>query len=360
LEDIKIKEVVTENLIIGSGVFGLSIANYLSDLKEDVLLVDKSFNPKEASHYALGRIDPILGGAGHGNETKPIDVAKISYLAYKKFIGLDKDFKNKIELEIKPTFHFYENNSEFEAIRKVINIIDSKKEHFSLESMNISNPDLKFTNQKFDKKVAKFDGTIFINSKKYREELFNQFYQNQSQYITDEIKKVNSFSKHVEVVGNNNIYKAQKVILATGPWTKLIEGVNLKEEIFPSKGQIIKLIDNEKAFTNYHLHGPCSIVRKKDGLIWVAATVEDRGFDKEITEDSKNELLQKAKKIYPNISDFEFHSQTACLRPSIIKDLPYIDKLPNKEIYIASGGDGWGIMMSILVGEILYKILQKS
>ena len=189
---------------------------------------------------------------------------------------------------------------------------------------------------------------------------FNQFYQNQSQYITDEIKKVNSFSKHVEVVGNNNIYKAQKVILATGPWTKLIEGVNLKEEIFPSKGQIIKLIDNEKAFTNYHLHGPCSIVRKKDGLIWVAATVEDRGFDKEITEDSKNELLQKAKKIYPNISDFEFHSQTACLRPSIIKDLPYIDKLPNKEIYIASGGDGWGIMMSILVGEILYKILQKS
>ena len=32
----------------------------------------------------------------------------------------------------------------------------------------------------------------------------------------------------------------------------------------------------------------------------------------------------------------------------------------NKEIYVASGGDGWGIMMSILVGEILYKISNKA
>ena len=69
---------------------------------------------------------------------------------------------------------------------------------------------------------------------------------------------------------------------------------------------------------------------------------------------------EKASQIYPNIYDFKFHSQTACLRPSINNDLPYIDKISDQEIYVASGGDGWGIMMSILVGEILYKILQKN
>ena len=71
-------------------------------------------------------------------------------------------------------------------------------------------------------------------------------------------------------------------------------------------------------------------------------------------------ILKKAKEMYPSISDFEFHSQTACLRPSINNDLPFIDKIPNEEIYIASGGGGWGIMMSIMVGEILYEILKKS
>ena len=86
LEDIKINQIVTENLIIGAGVFGLSIANFLSESNEEFILVDKSINPQEASHYALGRIDPVLGGAGHGNETKPLDVAKISHQAYKNFL----------------------------------------------------------------------------------------------------------------------------------------------------------------------------------------------------------------------------------------------------------------------------------
>ncbi|MBC79186.1 MAG: hypothetical protein CL745_06295 [Chloroflexi bacterium] len=356
MEDIKIKEISTENLIIGAGVFGLSIANYLLELNEEVILLDKSINPKEASHYALGRIDPVLGGAGHGNETKPLDVAKISTRAYKKFLDLDSSFKKNIDLEIKPTYHFYKNKSEFEAIRKVIDEIDLEKKYFSLEHKDIS--DLEFLSQKSNKMVARFEGTIFINSKKYREELFNKVSKNY--FINDEVKKISEEKHTTKVFGEKNIYNAKKVFIAAGPWTNSIKGMNLKEEIIPSKGQIIKFLDKENMFTNFHLHGPCSIVRKQDGLIWVAATVEDKGFDKNITEDSKKELLKKAIQIYPKISEFEFHSQTACLRPSIKSDLPFIDKVSNKEIYVASGGDGWGIMMSILVGEILYKISNKA
>lgn len=355
LEDIKIKEISTENLIIGAGVFGLSIANYLSESNEEVLLLDKSINPKEASHYALGRIDPVLGGAGHGNETKPLDVAKISTRAYKKFLELDTTFKKNIDLEIKPTYHFYENKYEFQAIRKVIDEIDLENKYFSLEHEDISN--LEFLSQKNNGMVARFEGTIFINSMKYREELFNKF--SNKKFIKDEVKEISEDKQKIKVFGKNNTYYAKKVFIAAGPWSNSIKGVDLKEQIIPSKGQIIKFIDKENLFPNYHLHGPSSIVRKKDGLIWVAATVENKGFDKEITEDSKIELLEKAIQIYPKISDFEFHSQTACLRPSINSDLPFIDKVSNKEIYIASGGDGWGIMISILVGEILYKISNK-
>ena len=357
LEDIKINQIVTENLIIGAGVFGLSIANFLSESNEEFILVDKSINPQEASHYALGRIDPVLGGAGHGNETKPLDVAKISHQAYKNFLELDESFKKKIELEIKPTFHFYENDSEFNAIGKVIDEIDPEKEHFSLETQDISQINF-MHGESNNKKVAKFDGTIFINSMKYRKELFNRF--SKKQFVNDQIIRISNEKKSNKVLGEKNIYKAKRVIIAAGPWTNLIEGVKFQKKIFPSKGQIIKFHDKENKFSNYHLHGPCSLVRKKDGLIWIAATLEDQGFNKDITQESKKELLEKASQIYPNIYDFKFHSQTACLRPSISNDLPYIDKISDQEIYVASGGDGWGIMMSILVGEILYKILQKN
>ena len=77
-----------ENLIIGSGLFGLSIARELLNKGEKVCIIDRYSDPNESSVNALGRIDPILGGAGHGNETKAMEVAKKSLEAYKKFISL--------------------------------------------------------------------------------------------------------------------------------------------------------------------------------------------------------------------------------------------------------------------------------
>ena len=104
------------------------------------------------------------------------------------------------------------------------------------------------------------------------------------------------------------------------------------------------------------MHGPCSVVKKRDGLIWVAATVEDMGFDKKTTSDAAQELIQKATSLYDGIDKFPFHSQTACLRPSIVDDLPAITQISNDQIYLASGGGGWGIMMSIMVGELMTEL----
>ena len=88
----------------------------------------------------------------------------------------------------------------------------------------------------------------------------------------------------------------------------------------------------------------------------MAATVEDVGFDKKITSDAAQELIQKAKLLYGGIDKFPIHSQTACLRPNILDDLPAITRISNDQIYLASGGGGWGIMMSIMVGELMTEL----
>ena len=109
-------KIASENIIIGSGIFGLSIAAHLSNLGQKVTVVDKSENPNEASSNALGRIDPILGGSGHGHETKPLPFAIKSLDAYKKFLNLDDETKKEIEFEIRPTIHFLEDDSQFKMI----------------------------------------------------------------------------------------------------------------------------------------------------------------------------------------------------------------------------------------------------
>ncbi len=47
-----------ENLIIGSGLFGLSIARELLNKGEKVCIIDRHSDPNESSVNALGRIDP--------------------------------------------------------------------------------------------------------------------------------------------------------------------------------------------------------------------------------------------------------------------------------------------------------------
>ena len=356
MEGIKIRIQNIENLVLGGGVFGLSVSNYLLDKGQEVNLVDK--NPKfdEASSNALGRIDPILGGAGHGNETKPLEVAKISLGAYKKFFESGFEFKKQIDFEVKPTLHFYENDSEYEAIKNVINLIDPKEKYFSINPYEPYEKKSDILSLK-NNKIANFEGTIFLDSKKYQKYLFDQFNNLGGNFIKNEITTINTTKSGIEVISAKEKYITKRLIIAAGPWTSCLEGINLRKKIFPSKGQILKLSDPENTFTDFHLHGPCSVVKKKDGLIWVAATVEDKDFDKSKTSFAKNYLIEKGSQMTKNITDYDFHSQTACLRPSNDDDLPNIEKIGDEEIYVASGGGGWGIMMSILVGEILYEII---
>ena len=344
-----------ENLIIGSGLFGLSIARELLNKGEKVCIIDRYSDPNESSVNALGRIDPILGGAGHGNETKAMEVAKKSLEAYKKFISLNDQFKESIEFEIKPTIHFYNEDNHYQAINELIEIIDNDRIYFSLEKKDYSKK-IHFLPNKNFKYQSIFNGTIFINSKKFRSTLFEECNNKGLMLITDEIKGIERLNEGIKLVSQNKEYLAERLIIAAGPWSSQILGDLSNINIFPSKGQIIKLIDHNNSFTEFHLHGPCSVVKKRDGLIWVAATVEDMGFDKKITSDAAKELIQKATLLYEGIDKFPIHSQTACLRPSILDDLPAITQISNDQIYLASGGGGWGIMMSIMVGELMTEL----
>ena len=344
-------KIASENIIIGSGIFGLSIAAHLSNLGQKVTVVDKSENPNEASSNALGRIDPILGGSGHGHETKPLPVAKKSLDAYKKFLNLDDETKKEIEFEIRPTIHFLEDDSQFKMIEDLIHQIDSERNFFSIQNMASIEIE-KFINLSYFPSLSLFNGTIFINSKKYKTYLQNECKKNGVNFIKDEIIDIHEIDNSPKLSGKYYSYAFEKLIVASGPWTKKLLGNSIKIDVYPSKGQIVKLRDPDNKFTDLHLHGSCSVIKKKDDLIWIAATSEEKGFDKTITNQAKDFLIDSAKKMHNDIDQFPFHSQTACLRPQVEDDLPIIQKISNS-VYVASGGGGWGIMMSIMVGELI-------
>ena len=111
--------------------------------------------------------------------------------------------------------------------------------------------------------------------------------------IANKVEKIDPESNNV-ILSDNSKYSYGNLIICAGPWTnELLSSIDLKVDMYPAKGEIIK-IEKLNSKLNYHLHGECSIVERGDGLIWIAATHNEYEFNSEKTKEAEKELMNKA------------------------------------------------------------------
>ena len=150
--------------------------------------------------------------------------------------------------------------------------------------------------------------------------------------------------------------------MAAGPWsTGLLEPLGVKLPVHPSKGEILRLKPLASGSFGVHLHGPCSLVQKKDGLIWVAATAAEDGFNRELTDEAEQKLRANAKLMMPETEGAEIAMHTVCFRPATPDDLPVVGKAPLPgNVLVASGGGGTGIVHCLLVGRQVAAMVEQG
>jgi len=84
------------------------------------------------------------------------------------------------------------------------------------------------------------------------------------------------------------------------------------------------------------------------------ATVEDAGFEKQVTEVGVNFLLQNAFEIAPSLSRLEISEKWSGLRPFTSDGLPILGAFPNTEnLFIATAHYRNGILLAPKTSEIL-------
>ena len=150
------------------------------------------------------------------------------------------------------------------------------------------------------------------------------------------------------------------VIVTAGPWTKpLLQTVGINVPVNPQKGQILRLKPvGPNIDVNIWWEGNY-ITSKPDGLIWLGTTVEDVGFNENVTEYGRETIIQSAADIFPFVKSLALVEQTACLRPltpdlqPVIEDLSYLIK----GLIVCSGGSRNGILfgpaMGLLASEMI-------
>ena len=356
------------NVIIGSGVYGLSTAIELITEGMDVTIID-SDNKNIASRNALGRIDPIFKGSGSYVATKdnnsaqrPKDQRQFALKSFNLHIEYYEKYykgtKHEYEFNNIPTLQVLNQNDlneikieadDIESIGFKLDILETHKEikeHVPIISKEIS-------------KAAIMQSTKFIDSKSFIESLSNRFLDLGGKIIANKVEKIDPESNNV-ILSDNSKYSYGNLIICAGPWTnELLSSIDLKVDMYPAKGEIIK-IEKLNSKLNYHLHGECSIVERGDGLIWIAATHNEYEFNSEKTKEAEKELMKKASFLIPEISNSKKIEHTACVMPATKNGLPIVKELiDSSNIYVATCGGGWGIMQCFYIGKLIKELINE-
>ncbi|GKS70310.1 glycine oxidase [Nitrosomonas sp. PY1] len=148
---------------------------------------------------------------------------------------------------------------------------------------------------------------------------------------------------------------ADYYVVSAGAWSKALLGsYALGIDIKPIKGQMLLFKFNEPPITNILIKNDVYMIPRQDGHLLVGSTIEDVGFNKEITITARNSLMKKACEILPLLDKMPIIKQWAGLRPATKKNSPYIGRhsaLSN--LFMNAGHFRYGILMAPASAEIL-------
>jgi glycine oxidase len=164
---------------------------------------------------------------------------------------------------------------------------------------------------------------------------------------------------NVNVHSDQGHYEAETVVVAAGPWSpQLLSPLGVEVPVRPSKGEILRLEPPGSGPFSTHLHGTSSLVHKKDGHIWVAATTTDAGFDRTPTDDSRGTLLRNARAMMPDMADSAVAMHTVCFRPATPDDMPVLGRVGDRgNVIVATGGGGNGIVQCLYIGRLVEEMI---
>lgn len=350
------KTTTTDICIVGGGIVGLSCAYFLSNEGYSITLIEKDSIGSHASGFAYGSLSP-LGEAGLEKEILPeIQIARLGMKLHSEFASeLQKDTGIDIQYRLRPSMDLAFNNEECDSGIQQVKWKNSE-DGYSVEWL--SGDEARDLVPSISSKVS---GAV------YTEGVADVDPYKLSLALAQACENRGVLIKHGEVIGiktlgtklegvntNSGTIACNQAIFAAGPWIGLFsDGMNTNIPITPLKGQILRL------------HSPstpinCSVgwkgnyaCTKLDGLIWAGTTEEKVGFDDNVTNQARDQIIDSLLTMLPDLCEAQIVQQTACLRPISTDKKVILGNIPNLSgAYIATGTGRKGILLGPAMGKL--------
>lgn len=143
-------------------------------------------------------------------------------------------------------------------------------------------------------------------------------------------------------------FPAAEFVIATGAWTsQLLAPLQLHVPIEPVHGQIVLLRSPMQLFRRVIEQGARYLVPRDDGRILIGATEERIGFEKRNTPEVVAELLKFARGVIPALAELPIEKTWSGLRPWCGHGRPYIGRVEDyPNLFLSAGHFRAGISNS--------------
>ncbi|GAE93670.1 glycine oxidase ThiO [Gracilibacillus boraciitolerans JCM 21714] len=334
-----------DQIIVGGGIIGVSIAYQLSKRGYQVLLLEAKEIGAEASSAAAG----MLGVQVEFKEDSPMfQFAKESRSLYPKLaIDLYSESGIDIQFEEKGAFKLIYREEEKDQL-KAIQVF----QHQNGVEAHIVSPQ-----EMGEKEIAKDfyqalecpnEGQV---SAPHLTKAFAKAAEHYGAKIIEQTEVQQLVIMNNKVMGvktSNQCFNAEQVIIACGFRCSAFEKYLPSLKVIPVKGECISVITEKPLIQSTIFTESCYLVPKQGNRIIIGgATSKPYQSDKQVNVESILYLLNSAKKVLPNISEASIEKIWAGVRPLSGDGYPYLgESSAISGLFIATGHYRNGILLA--------------
>ena len=345
-------------IVVGGGVIGLACAWRAARLGARVRVLERDQPSAGASGVAAGMLAPV--GEANWGEEKLISLALASARAWPAFAAeLTADSDHEIGYQPTGALHVALDRDEADELRRRFELMDSldvgvewlrPRECRELEeglapacaagvhASEEAAVDPSVLLPALCAAVERASGQVFTEAE-----------------VSDGLIEGGRLAGVITVDGRE--HRADHVVLATGAWSGTAAWLppEARPPVRPVKGQILtlrgspdrplcsRIVASERVY----------LVPRPDGRVTVGATVEERGFDVQVTAGGVHELLREAYRALPDVAELELVEARAGLRPGTPDNAPLIGTGPIDGLLLATGHYRNGILMAPVTSEAI-------
>jgi glycine oxidase len=347
--------------IVGSGVIGLSIAWRLLQANVNVTIFERSTLASGATHAAAGMLAPQI-------EAEPSEEALLNFLLQSK--ALWRDFAKELEVASGMTID-YRTEGTLEVAMDGDQLRHIRDRYTYLHSLGLQMTWLSAAECRAREPYLgrSVQGGIYsvddhqVDNRKLAKAL--EIAVRRAGCIIREHTNILNFTQNNAVVTGiettAGVENFDTVIITTGAWTKQLLGKDfpMQVPVRPVKGQMLCVqMDAANPLIRHVVRSPeIYMVPRLDGRLLIGATLEEKGFNTEITFGGMRQLIEAAWEVLPALDEYPIVETWAGLRPGTLDDAPILGKTPIENLLLAVGHYRHGILLTPLTAKILSEIV---